>query len=151
MSVLTQEYTNLKNRQDAIKQDMLGVAEAIKKLDNNLGKQIIANIGSQAANYLGIPIKIPTQFAYASLGVLGIIPAIRESNKMKKYIARIKELETEYNENALKLQQLDVQVLYDTPNNNNLPDKPPKNNTSPLIWVLLALVLIGVLFWTIKY
>lgn len=151
MSVVTQEYQNLINRQEAIKQDMLGVAAAVEKLDNSFGKKLISYIGSMAANTVGIPIQVPTQFAYASLGVFGIIPTIRDSNKMKKYIARIKELETEYNEITLKLQEIDSTALYDAQTNNGKKmsngNQSPTGSQNNTYYVVGFVVSIGILIY----
>jgi hypothetical protein len=157
MNVVTQEYQNLINRQEAIKQDMLGVAAAIEKLDNSFGKNLIAQIGSITVNSIGssfgVPIKIqiPTQFAYATLGVFGIIPTIRDSNKMKKYVARIKELETEYNDITLKLQEIDSKVMYDAQDSNNgkklsSGNQSPTNSPNPY-YVVIVLALLGILIY----
>jgi len=48
MSILAEEYNTLQDRQEAIKQDMLGVAAALAKLDNSLGKRIASEITSKA-------------------------------------------------------------------------------------------------------
>lgn len=149
MSVVTQEYQNLIDRQEAIKQDMLGVAAAIEKLDNGFGKKLISYIGSMAANSVGIPIQIPTQFAYATLGVFGIIPTIRDTNKLKKYVARIKELESEYNDIAIKLLELDSNVMYDTPMN---PSKKTVSNfiqseNSNRIYFFMIVLVVGMVIY----
>ncbi len=153
MSILAQEYNSLQDRQEAIKQDMLGVAAAIEKLDSGLGKKIAAEIGSTGLNTVGVPIKIPTQFGYASLGLLGLIPSTIEANKMKKYKARLQELETEYNANALRLQEIDAQAKSETVKNNNksvVGSSTTKSKTSIIGWVVLALLSIGVFVWVKK-
>lgn len=104
------EYQTLVKRQDAIKEDMLGVAAAIQKIDDGAGKQILAYVGTIAANAVGIPISVPKQLGYGVLGPIGILFAQREVNKLKKYYARIAELETEYNKNAERIAQLSQTV-----------------------------------------
>lgn len=96
----TAQYEDLLKRQEAIKVDMQTVALAVQKIDNGAGKAILAQIGSVALGALGIPIQIPKQFGYASLGAIGIIFSIRDENKLKKYYRRLAELEKEYNENT---------------------------------------------------
>lgn len=155
MNVVTQEYQNLIERQEAVKQDMLDVAAAIEKIDNSFGKKLIAQIGTITVNAIGssfgVPIKIeiPTQFAYATLGIFGIIPTIRDTNKLKKYVARIQELESEYNDIAKKLLELDSNVMYDTPIN---PSKKTVSNfiqseNINSIYFFMIVIVVGVVIY----
>ncbi|CAH0996194.1 hypothetical protein EMA8858_02324 [Emticicia aquatica] len=148
MSILAEEYNTLQDRQEAIKQDMLGVAAAIEKLDNSLGKKIASEITSKAFNQAGVPIKIPTQLGYFSFGLLGLIPTTIEGNKMRKYKARLQELETEYNTNAMRLQEINDLVKSEesmSKNKNILgsSNTNSKSNTSPVLWAVLAIFSLG--------
>ena len=104
------EYQTLTKRQEAIKEDMLGVAAAIQKIDEGGAKAIISAIQNFALTAANIPLTIPKDFAYALAGPVGLFFSIRDRNKLKKYYARIAELETEYNKNAERIAQLSLSV-----------------------------------------
>lgn len=150
MNILTQEYATLYNRQEAIKQEMLGIAASIEKLDNSSGKKIAAEIANKALNVVGVPIKIPAQLGYIGFGLFGFIPAIAETKKMVKYASQLKELETEFNQNALKLQEsekaiklqeIESKAMFDSQATNNngkntLSDSPNSNNDYTLYYII---------------
>ncbi len=102
------EYKALSLRQEEILIDAEGVAKAVQKVNNSAGKQILASIGSIGLNAVGIPLQIPKEFGYVFLGVFGIIAQQREFNKLKKYYARLAELEAEYNKNRLKIAEFNI-------------------------------------------
>lgn len=143
---LKAEYDMLIARQNDIIVDLEGVAEAITKLNNNLGKQLSSKIASMAAGTVGVPIAIPTQFGYAAFGILGLIPTVWEGSKMKKYKNRVNELVTEFNSNYKRLTEL-VALGYGPKSNLSgdvgLPNNSAKKTiTTPQIIVLVLIVLI---------
>ncbi len=153
MSNLEKEYNDIQTRQEAIRADMLGVAAAIEKINSSLGKKIAAEITSKALNAAGAPIKIPAEFGYFSIGLLGLIPATIEANKMKKYKARILELETEYNTNAQRLQEIETQLKAEVSMNEKkslVGSNEPKSNSSLIVWTILSFVSVGLLVWVRK-
>lgn len=100
------EYQSLIKKQVAIKEDILGVAAAIQKIDEGGARAIITAIQNTILSAVNIPLSIPKQLGYALAGPIGLFFSIREENKLKKYYARIAELETEYNKSATRIAEL---------------------------------------------
>lgn len=148
---LQAEYDTLIARQKAILEDLDGVADAITKLNNNLGKQLSAKIATMVAGTVGVPIAIPKDFSYAAFGLIGLIPTLWENNKMKKYKNRVNELVDEFNSIYTRLSELSalgygpkMALSGDV----GLPTPAKKTLTTPQIVVIgLIVIIIFVLLW----
>jgi hypothetical protein len=122
------EYKKLLLRQEEILIDAKGVANSVSKVNNSAGKAILAQITSTALSAVGLRIQIPSNLGYATLGAFGILFLQRDANKLKKYYARLNELQDEYNANRLKIAEYNIEINTGATVTNNYKNEPILNS-----------------------